>query len=384
MKRFQSLLIGLTTSAAALGCAVPSPPLATALIDTLPSGTIRVTNLAPTARHGDDHWRLVVDQVIQPPEGDAFEIVQGGFGAEGLNRLAVDRAGQVYVADQPPATILVFAPDGTPLRRIGREGDGPGEYRAHGIILVGDTLIALTGHMGRAVTLFARDGTPLARWDAPSSQMLARAHADTLGGLWLVDMTVRPPVLRRLDLSGRVTGAIELLRDAGGRFNPNGVIVTPSGGAVLGHQSRSEWYLLTLAGDTLRHIVAPDGTVSLTDSALAARRERAEQRARNNPLAATAGSASLEVPATTSSWQSMTQDDAGRWWIGRFNATGAADRWDLFTPEGVLLGAVSMPALFRTGKVRDAVWHDGRLFSLVRHWGPGERPAIVVYRLEGG
>jgi hypothetical protein len=49
------------------------------------------------------------------------------FGA--IGGMVVDRDGRVYVADMQARQISVFSPDGDFLRHLGREGEGPGEYR---------------------------------------------------------------------------------------------------------------------------------------------------------------------------------------------------------------------------------------------------------------
>lgn len=381
MRRYGGFLACLTAVAAASsGCTAPPPALAVALVDTLPGGNIRVVNPGPTGWADTSGWRLVLDHVIQPDEGDPFEIVQGGAAVGGLNRIAVDSRGNIYIADAPPVTILVFSPAGASLRKVGREGDGPGEYRHHGVVVVRDTLVALTGQQGRAVTLFAVDGKPIARWNAPSSQFIAPAHADPMGGLWLVDIAPGARSVRRLNLRGEVTAELPLVIDAEGRFNPSAVIVTLHGTVVLGVTSNSTWVEFTPAGDTVRVVSGPDGSVTLTDSAVAARREVAARRARSLPPGM--AGALPDVALETSSWGTMRTDNAGRWWISRYSPTGAADRWDVFTPEGILLGTVPMPEAFRTGEVRDMAWHDGRLHVLLRRWGATERPAVLIFRVE--
>lgn len=45
------------------------------------------------------------------------------------NGLAVDESGRIYVLDSGNKRVLVFDPAGAPIRAIGREGDGPGEFR---------------------------------------------------------------------------------------------------------------------------------------------------------------------------------------------------------------------------------------------------------------
>jgi sugar lactone lactonase YvrE len=51
-----------------------------------------------------------------------------GQGPYGLNGLAVDPAGNLYVADTGRNRILVYAPNGTFIRQFGRRGTGLGEF----------------------------------------------------------------------------------------------------------------------------------------------------------------------------------------------------------------------------------------------------------------
>ena len=46
-----------------------------------------------------------------------------------ISRLAEDRNGDVYMLDSQLSEISVYSPDGEYLRTIGREGEGPGEFR---------------------------------------------------------------------------------------------------------------------------------------------------------------------------------------------------------------------------------------------------------------
>jgi len=77
-----------------------------------------------------------------------------------VRRLAVDEGDTIYApvgGDQ----IRVFAPDGRHLRTLGREGEGPGEYRGVSAVYVaGDTLAVLDMRLYRVTTL-RRDGTVL-------------------------------------------------------------------------------------------------------------------------------------------------------------------------------------------------------------------------------
>ena len=46
-----------------------------------------------------------------------------------LSQITTDEAGNVYLLDRQLTEVKVFSPDGEYLNTIGREGEGPGEFR---------------------------------------------------------------------------------------------------------------------------------------------------------------------------------------------------------------------------------------------------------------
>lgn len=89
------------------------------------------------------------------------EIWQVGGGDEGevlfgpINDVARNAAGVSFLLDSQLATVHVISPDGEYLRSIGREGEGPGEFRwASDIMLLADgTVCVLQSMPARAVML---------------------------------------------------------------------------------------------------------------------------------------------------------------------------------------------------------------------------------------
>ena len=81
------------------------------------------------------------------------------YGFSQIGAVDVDRDGQIYVLEMQDAQIRVYSPDGRLIRRIGRRGDGPGEFRGGGpsFGVVGDTIWAVEG-VTRRLTLFDRAG----------------------------------------------------------------------------------------------------------------------------------------------------------------------------------------------------------------------------------
>lgn len=98
--------------------------------------------------------------------------------------LIVDADKFIYARLSSEATILVLRPDGGFARRIGRKGEGPGEFQvaqAHGF--VGDTLWVRNWPAPR-MSLFRKDGTHLSTRQTPVEVKGARLSAPAgLSGL---------------------------------------------------------------------------------------------------------------------------------------------------------------------------------------------------------
>ena len=79
---------------------------------------------------------------------------------------AVDTAGNVYVAEYGGSRVRVFAPDGTPLGRIGEFGFGPGQFISPLYLTVAPDGL-----------LYVADGAPVVYDDALSSSIASIAAA---------------------------------------------------------------------------------------------------------------------------------------------------------------------------------------------------------------
>jgi hypothetical protein len=77
-----------------------------------------------------------------------------------VTALDADSRGRMYVADMFQKSVTVLARDGKVLRRIGRAGSGPGEFRAvrDVQVLPGDSLLVYDPELAR-VTVFAADSS---------------------------------------------------------------------------------------------------------------------------------------------------------------------------------------------------------------------------------
>src|SRR5690606_13352676 len=78
------------------------------------------------------------------------------------NDIDVDAAGRVWGADARSHRLLVVDPAGGEPRFVGREGDGPGEFRTPVRITVGDTLLHVIDGGNSRVQQYRLDGTHVA------------------------------------------------------------------------------------------------------------------------------------------------------------------------------------------------------------------------------
>ncbi|MFH1143827.1 MAG: 6-bladed beta-propeller [Candidatus Eisenbacteria bacterium] len=133
---------------ATVGPAAPAADEATARVenkDQPAEGTLR---LEVTER-----WRT---------GGDDSEILIGDARAA-----AVNERGEILVLDNRLVQVLVFSPQGELLRTLGREGEGPGEFRMPlDLVLLQDGRIGICQAMPGKIVLLDSDGNPAGSIDA--------------------------------------------------------------------------------------------------------------------------------------------------------------------------------------------------------------------------
>jgi len=108
-----------------------------------------------------------------------------GFSA--VSMVDVDADGQIYAFEAQEVEIRVFSPDGGLVRRIGRKGEGPGEFeRIQSFGVARDTIWTADAGL-RRLTLFSRDGVVLST--GPLPEVRIPLHGNQTGH-------VRPVLLR--------------------------------------------------------------------------------------------------------------------------------------------------------------------------------------------
>jgi hypothetical protein len=147
--------------------------------------------------------------LVLVPEA-AISTEEGPSAASDVADVVVGRDGTVYVVQKQSHAVLVFALDGRPVRTLGRDGHGPGEFiQAPGAAgWRGDTLVVSDPYGGRLVGFLADGRVAFTRDYAAIHQFLPRtllADGRALGERMAFSRDI---------VEGRVT-TLELLAAAG-------------------------------------------------------------------------------------------------------------------------------------------------------------------------
>lgn len=341
------------------------------VVDTVGSAEV-VTN---RGHHGDTvsvRRSVTIGEIDGQPEYT--------FGS--VSSVAADRAGRIYVSDAMADEIRVYDHDGRFLQRIGRRGDGPGEFRT-------PTGLAFDS----AGLLYVRDETRVQQFTSESPGGVASEYLDSRPGVAYAFSLMSS----RVDADGRfyfpvrsgripeqrysflVTDAAGVSRDtlrlpesvrvpsetaisrtgaSGGRMvqglsqapfaaRPSWD-VTPEGNLLLADGASYEIAELNPRGDTVRLIrrdvdltPVPDGEYE--DSLRAIRRRIAEapvplEKLEGVPDEIRRGQLPRSLPAVLS----LHIGTDGRIWVQRW-PSGTGSVFDVFSRDGIYQRTVSVP-----------------------------------------
>lgn len=88
-----------------------------------------------------------------------------------ISRIITDKAGNVYLLDTQLSEVKVFSPDGAYLRTIGREGEGPGEFRVPtGMFFTPEGNLGVLQVAPGKIVLLKPDGTPAGEYPLPKAE----------------------------------------------------------------------------------------------------------------------------------------------------------------------------------------------------------------------
>ena len=97
-----------------------------------------------------------------------------------VSDVAVTADGTMWISDSQLAVIRRFAPDGTYLGDVGREGDGPGEFRGGmdiGVAALDEGRMVAYDVHARRISFFSEDGVYRDGWTAPVGCITSQSPA---------------------------------------------------------------------------------------------------------------------------------------------------------------------------------------------------------------
>ena len=307
--------------------------------------------------------------------------------------IAAGAGGTLFVADADLVSIREFDSDGLFVREIGRQGEGPGEYRSiAGVSVLPDGRLAAWDRGNRRVTVYGTDGAydhaiRVESITAPYP-FVDRAFLTDSAGNYYLRIYVRSP------FSGSDPLGMAGARHGYARVSPEGVVLdtlvapeapgSETGESIVIHTpagERSPFPVRTLdAPSPLGYLVAgfnatyafsisdPAGIVQVEREGLrpvnVTTGERAEWRARVAYAERRSGTSFAEVPARKPAYRDLWVDSDARIWVHRYAEAVKRDEpipelW-LEDPEG------NMPRItWAEPSLHDVFGPDGRLLHCV-------------------
>lgn len=337
---------------------------------------------------------------IEPAElwrrgGADDELVFGSIAA-----IRRDPAGSLYVLDSQNSEIYVFSAEGERLRTVGREGEGPGEFRGPVDMFLGpDNVLNVLQMFPPKIVRIDRDGTPREDFPLPEIEggfqqvFRGKATSDRIllaGGQEkaTAEGQKRVKFLRAFSPDGKELAhyhdEVELVRFDGMEYDEK------SWGNLVGRWSLSgDGRVAAVLGfDAYRiHVSKPDGTrdriierpdyVRLERSAEVrkATQERFDRMIRWN-----AGS-TIRISATHRTIQSLWYRPGGELWVmasrGRLERSGERTLgYDVFDAKGRYVRRVWM-------KLDGIPANDGFFFEGDGLYRVTEEMELVAYSMEG-
>lgn len=356
-----TLVLALTTS----GCdTVPELPAdARVRYDTV-GGVPHVISGNRGAWAGGGSWTVpdsgVVIGALEGPEEQVFGEVAG---------VVVDGEGRIWVADDQAKEIRVFDADGAFVRTIGRDGEGPGEFRnLSGLAVAPEGVGALDGTLAR-VTVFRPSGEVVRTFSLDRPYMILehgatmafddhgrffdRARFATRPLLDSMAVITYSPAGEPVDTA--FIAAIEqdhLVVERGGRpimtfprpYGPSpSLAIGPDGTIYFTRGDAYRIQVLDPSGDTVRVLRREIQPRPLTEeereAALDDIAERYEQAGAIAPPR-------IDIPEIRPVIARLAADPAGNLWVlNPPEPSWRSFEWWVHDPEGRYLGAVAAPTM---------------------------------------
>lgn len=170
--------------------------LATVIDSTADTVYARVSGEVPPAAIR----RLAVELAIAPGADDTSLFTD-------VFEFDVDGAGRFWVFDRPGNVLFLFDSTGALVRRIGRQGAGPGEFNSNnGMVVLGDSGLALWDARNGRISFLDRNGEWLRSWMVPTGFNTSNGLITDRSGQLFLRRPVTPP------REGEILGRMGLVR----------------------------------------------------------------------------------------------------------------------------------------------------------------------------
>lgn len=327
--------------------------------DTSATGVVTVSNATPVEwTDTSGQWKLVEIARLESSDDTASAIVSP-------QHVALDAEGRLLVVEQAPLSLRMLRPDGTLIRTIGREGEGPGEYRSPIPVAFGPYIAVDDPRLSR-LTVFDTSGTVLGTFPAPCCHY-ASVYSDDSGRVYArtshdADSTASAAVVR-IDSRSGASDTVMLPRIGppqrlwrfeieGGRmsysipFQPYDVTaITPAGTVLRGWTGRYEYLERSFDGDSIRVVRREWVPVERPEAERRERYDEMTEQLRNQVGEATVSQVMSfsDIPAEAEPMPGLSADADGNVWVPLYVPGAETRSYDVFSPEGVWRGTLHTP-----------------------------------------
>jgi len=391
--------------AAFAACTEAGPGLAVPVVTTRPGGTVEVKNTGPSEWADTNGWKLV----------ELYRV--GGAEAEGApgelvdpQSIALDAAGGLYVADEKPAVIKQYGPNGAYVRGFGREGGGPGEFQvaflatAPGVLVVHDpsssrtSVFDSTGNflrswpssccywmsimVSRDTLIYVPTPGPGSAIGEPSDTYYLRYRLDGALVDTMILHTLRPGGQQKSwVLEGGTSGSKMMMMMVVPLSPAEAWDLDPDGGAVVAWSADYRFLATRDGRDTTQVVelarsparVPEERRKHIRDSVVENVGKRFDRKAREDAFKLS------DIPYTAPYFESIQVDGRrGRWLRPDDGGNRAGARFDVFDSTGAYLGAVPVPREF--GGAWRTIWGVDRVATVAED--VDGLPVVIVYGIE--
>jgi hypothetical protein len=180
-----ALAAACTDAARGAGAAAgASAGLATVFDSTTPDTIIaRTSGTVPASA-----LRRTVEELRIAPEADDTALFADVY------EFDVGPDGRLFVFDRASNVLFLFDAAGALLRRVGRQGAGPGEFNSNnGMVVLRDGRLALWDAQNARISFFSADGDVLSSWVVPAGFSTSNGLRTDASGALLLYRPVTPP-----------------------------------------------------------------------------------------------------------------------------------------------------------------------------------------------